>query len=188
LTEEDDEVTALLNELAGGNQQALGELVPIVYERLRVIASQHMGREAPGHTLNPTAVVHEAYLRLAQLNGMQWQNRNHFYAIASKAMRRVLVNYAVGRNTQKRGGRHPHVELTDHLGLAGEDADGILALNEALERLEALDERQVRVVECRFFSGLNIVETAQALDISPATVKRDWIMARAWLNQALADD
>ncbi len=185
--DEEGEVTILLKELAGGNRGALGELVPLVYEQLRAIASGQMGREAVGHTLNPTAVVHEAYLRLGELNRIDWQDRGHFYAIAAQAMRRVLVNHAVSRKTLKRGGGAKQVELTDNIGLDAADAEGILALNQALERLEALDPRQVRVVECRFFSGLSVEETAQALEVSPATVKRDWVAARAWLNQVLSD-
>lgn len=185
--DEAGDVTVLLNELAGGNRDALGELVPRVYEQLRVIARKQMAGEAPGHTLNATAVVHEAYMRVAALNDIDWQNRAHFFAIAAQAMRRVLVNHAVSRNAEKRGGRLKQIELNDTLLLEGPDAVAMLALNRALERLEALDERQVRVVECRFFGGMSVDETAVALGVSKATVKRDWALARAWLNQQLSD-
>jgi RNA polymerase sigma factor (TIGR02999 family) len=184
----DGEVTVLLKELAAGNREALGELVPMVYGQLRAIAARQMAREPTGHTLNPTAVVHEAYLRIAELDRIDWQSRAHFFAVASQAMRRVLVNHAVGLNTLRRGGRRKRVELRDAYQLTADDAEEVLALNEALERLETLDARQTRVVECRFFGGMSVGETAAALGVSKATVKRDWAMARAWLNQQLSDE
>lgn len=155
------EVTVLLKQLAGGNPQALGELVPMVYEQLHAIAQRQLAGEAAGHTLNATALVNEAYLRIARLNRVDWQDRQHFFAIASQAIRRVLVDYAVRRNAAKRDGKR--------------------------KRVEALQERQVRVVECRFFGDMSIEETALALGISKATVKRDWVPARAWLNRELSD-
>lgn len=155
------EVTVLLKQLAGGNPQALGELVPMVYEQLHAIAQRQLAGEAAGHTLNATALVNEAYLRIARLNRVDWQDRQHFFAIASQAIRRVLVDYAVRRNAAKRDGKR--------------------------KRVEALQERQVRVVECRFFGDMSIEETALALGISKATVKRDWVLARAWLNRELSD-
>ena len=155
------EVTVLLKQLAGGNPQALGELVPMVYEQLHAIAQRQLAGEAAGHTLNATALVNEAYLRIARLNRVDWQDRQHFFAIASQAIRRVLVDYAVRRNADKRDGKR--------------------------KRVEALQERQVRVVECRFFGDMSIEETALALGISKATVKRDWVLARAWLNRELSD-
>jgi RNA polymerase sigma factor (TIGR02999 family) len=181
------EVTVLLKELAGGNRQALGELVPMIYEQLRAIAKHQLAGEAPGHTLNATAVVHEAYLRIAELDRIDWQDRAHFFAIASQAIRRVLVDYAVRRNALKRGGGRKRVDLDDAVLFDDSDAQAVLSLNQALERLETMDERQVRVVECRFFGGMSIEETASALDISQATVKRDWVLARAWLNRELSD-
>lgn len=155
------EVTVLLKQLAGGNPQALGELVPMVYEQLHAIAQRQLAGEAAGHTLNATALVNEAYLRIARLNRVDWQDRQHFFAIASQAIRRVLVDYAVRRNAAKRDGKR--------------------------KRVEALQERQVRVVECRFFGDMSIEETALALGISKAAVKRDWVLARAWLNRELSD-
>jgi RNA polymerase sigma factor (TIGR02999 family) len=181
------EVTVLLRQLAGGDRQALEDLVPLVYDQLRVIARRQMANEPAGHTLNATAVIHEAYLRIAELDRIEWGDRAHFFAVASQAMRRVLVNYANRRNTLKRGGDRRRVELDDFADAEGLDAETLMALDHALHRLEAVDERQVRVVECRFFGALSIEETAAALDVSIATVKRDWAMARAWLNRELSD-
>jgi len=185
---DEGEVTVLLRELAGGNRQALDELVPLVYEQLHAIARHQMANEDEGHTLNPTALVHEAYVRIAGLNRIEWQDRAHFFAIASRAIRRVLVDHAVRRNAQKREGTRKQVTLDSVALFADSDVDGVLSLNQALDRLEEMDARQVRVVECRFFGGMNIDETAAALDISKATVKRDWVLARAWLNRELSDD
>ena len=182
------EITELLHEFSGGDRDALGRLMPRVYDELKVIAHSHMSHERPGHTLSATAVVHEAYLRLAELDRMNWHDRNHFFAVASQAMRRVLVNHAVARNTLKRGGKAPRTELSENMGFDQRDLDGILALHEALDRLRALEPRQVRVVECRFFGGMNVEETAAGLGLSPATVKRDWSVARAWLNRELAQE
>ncbi len=184
---DEGEVTVLLRELSGGNREALEELVPMVYEQLRAIARHQMAREDEGHTLDATAVVHEAYLRIAQLNRIDWQDRAHFFAIASRAIRRVLVDHAVRRNAQKRGGNRQRIDLGDIALFDDDDTDAVLALNQALDRLEQLEPRQVRVVECRFFGGMSIEETSAALDISKATVKRDWLLARAWLNRELSD-
>ena len=186
------DVTRLLKELSGGNREALESLVPKVYEELRLIAQRHLRNEADGHTLNATALVHEAYVRIAKLDRIDWQDRAHFFAVASQAIRRVLVDYAVRRNAQKREGGFKRVEL-DRIDLGDApiiddaDLDGVIELNQALERLEALQPRHVRVVECRFFGGMNLDETALALGISKATVKRDWTLARAWLNRELSD-
>ncbi|NNF28682.1 MAG: sigma-70 family RNA polymerase sigma factor [Gemmatimonadetes bacterium] len=182
------EITVLLHELSGGDHDALSRLLPRVYDELRAIARSHMAHERPGHTLNATAVVHEAYLRLAELERMNWQDRNHFFAVASQAMRRVLVNHAVARNTLKRGGQMPKTELSENLGFDQRDLDSILALHQALDRLRQLEPRQVRVVECRFFGGMSVEETAAGLGLSTATVKRDWAVARAWLNHELAHE
>lgn len=186
------EVTRLLKELSGGNRDALESLVPKVYEQLRVIAHRQLRNEADGHTLNATALVHEAYVRIAKLDRIEWQDRAHFFAVASQAIRRVLVDYAVRRNAQKREGGLKRVDvdrIDPDAAPIVDDADlhGVIELHRALERLEALDPRQVRIVECRFFGGMNIEETALALGISKATVKRDWTLARAWLNRELSD-
>lgn len=181
------DVTQLLKELSGGNRDALESLVPMVYEQLRDIAHRQLRNEAEGHTLNATALVHEAYVRIAQLDRIDWQDRAHFFAVASQAIRRVLVDYAVRRNAQKREGGFKRIDLDDTPVIDDADLHGVIELNQALERLEALEARHVRVVECRFFGGMNLDETAVALGISKATVKRDWTVARAWLNRELAD-
>ena len=177
------EVTRLLQAAGRGEPAALERVVPLIYEELRLIARQRMGRE-DGHTLTPTAVVHEAYVRLAGQNG-GWQDRSHFFAAASRAIRHVLVDHARRQSAAKRGG--------DDVPLPYEEGDApveppsldLLALDRALERLEARDPRLARVVECRFFAGLSVDETAQALDVSPRTAARDWRRARAYLLELL---
>jgi RNA polymerase sigma-70 factor (ECF subfamily) len=165
-------------------------LMPEAYQELRRLAAAYLRRERPGQTLQPTALVHEAYLRLAKDKPGRWQNRAHFCAIAANAMRQILVERARARAAIKRGGGQPRVTLVESLD--GGAADGrpapvdLLAVDQALERLAALDEQQARVVELRYFGGLSVEETAQALRISPATVKRDWSVARAFLAQQLA--
>ena len=181
------EVTELLVQLGGGDRAALDELLPLIYEQLKAIARNQLAREAPGHSLSATAIVHEAYLKIEGLERIDWKNRAHFFAIASQAMRRVLVNHAVARNAQKRGGGQKQVPLDQAALFDDSDIHSVLALNQALERLEQLEPRQVRVVECRFFGAMNVEEIAQALDVSKATVKRDWTVARAWLQRELVD-
>jgi RNA polymerase sigma factor (TIGR02999 family) len=164
------------------------DMFPVVYDELRRIAARAMRGERPDHTLCATALVNEAWLELSKLTRMQWQNRSHFLAIAAQAMRRVLIDYAVARRRLKRGGGQTIQPLdADAVAVAVVEAqaDDVLALDEALERLAALNERHARIVECRFFGGMSVEETAEALDISPATVKRDWALARAWLNREL---
>jgi RNA polymerase sigma factor (TIGR02999 family) len=178
-------ITELLVASARGDSEAFDRLMPIVYDELRRIAHQYMRRERSGHTLDTTGLVHEAYLKLFDLDRIQYRNRGHFYAIAAQAMRNVLVNYAHRRNAQKRGGRQRPLPLDDVVVMTEQQATQLLDLNDALNRLAELNERQSRVVECRFFAGLTIEETAEALDVSTATVKRDWTAARAWLNRTL---
>lgn len=180
------DITRLLEAHADGDRQALDELLPLVYGELQRIAHRRLGGERRGHTLNTTALVHEAYLKLVQLDRMNWQNRAHFFAIAAQVMRNVLVDYAVRQKAQKRGGGRERVSLDEiEIGTAPR-IDELLALQQALERLGALDERQARVVECRVFGGMSIDETAHALGISAATVSRDWTVARAWLARELS--
>jgi RNA polymerase sigma factor (TIGR02999 family) len=165
---------------------SLDRAVPQVYGELRRLAHRQLGREAEGHTLSTTALVHEAYLRLAGQAGAEWRDRGHFFALAATAMRRILVDHARRRRADKRGGAIRPVPLTDVDNLAVEErADLLLALDEALERLAVLDSRQARVIECRFFGGLTEEETAQAVGAGLRTVKRDWAKARAWLYQEL---
>lgn len=186
MSETPGEITRLLHALAAGEGAAFDRLVPVVYDQLRRIARRHMAGEKSGHTLTVTALVHEAYTDLVALDRIDWQDREHFFAVASRVMRRVLVDHAVAKNAQKRGGGRSRVPLEEELAPIEERSDDLLALDEALERLAALDERQSRVVECRFFAGMTIEETAEALEVSPATVRRDWTAARAWLNRELS--
>lgn len=162
-------------------------LFPIVYNELRQIAARRLRSERTGHTLCTTALVHEAWLELTKLHRIQWQNRAHFLAVAAQAMRRILIDYAVARRTKKRGGGVPIESLdnTNALAIAQARGDELMALDEALTRLSALNDRQSRIVECRFYGGMSIDETADALGVSPATVKREWATARAWLNREL---
>lgn len=164
------------------------ELVTMVYRELRQIAHHHLRRERRGHTLNTTALVNEAYVKLATFERVVWRDRAHFLAIAARAMRRVLVDYAVARRTLKRGGDDQRVSLDDVAIEVEPRIDEVLAVDAALGRLEQLNARLARVVECRFFAGLSIEEAAEALALSPATVKRDWGVARAWLNKELRRD
>lgn len=180
-------VTALLQAAAAGDPAAMDRLMPIVYGELRAIAHGRMRGERRDHTLSTTALVHEAYLKLVDLDRIQYRDRAHFFAIAAQAMRYILVDHAQRRNAQKRGGGRTRVSLENTPLMTEQQALEVLALEDALVRLRTLSERQHQVVECRFFAGLTIAETSAALDISPATVKRDWNAARAWLNRELGD-
>jgi len=162
------------------------EIFPLVYDELRRIAARKLREERTSHTLSATALVHEAWLELRKLNRIQWQNRSHYLAIAAQAMRRILIDYAVGRNRQKRGGGQAPLHLDgDMWAVAESRGEDLLALDEALVRLGRLSDRQARIVEYRFYGGMTVEETADALKVSPATVKREWATARAWLNREL---
>jgi RNA polymerase sigma factor (TIGR02999 family) len=178
-------VTELLHIWGAGDAGALDRLLPVVYDELRHQARRYLRREAVGHTLQTTALVHEAYLRLVDQRRARWETRSQFFGVAAQLMRRILVDHARGHYAAKRGGNAFQVPLEE--GLAAQDSDvDLLALDEALTRLAALDPQQARVVELRYFTGLGIEETAETLGVSPATVKRDWAMARAWLRRQLA--
>ncbi|HUO74222.1 MAG TPA: sigma-70 family RNA polymerase sigma factor [Solirubrobacteraceae bacterium] len=179
-------VTQLLVRCRDGDRAALDELLPLVYGELRRIAQSHLRRERAGHTLQSTALVHEAYLRLIGATRPGWQDRAHFFGIAANAMRQILVDHARARAAAKRGSGAERLELTESMSAGGEPEVDVLALDEALGRLAALDRVQARIVELRFFAGLTIDECAEALAISPATVKRDWTSARAWLHRELS--
>lgn len=185
---EQGDVTRLLQVAGQGDAEALRKVLGLLYERLRVIAHHQLGREAEGHTLETEGLVHEAYLRLEGLDRIRWRDREHLVSMAARAMRRVLIDYAEQRRAGKRGGGAATVALDEADGAASVDrhADELHALDEALARLARLNPRQGDVVECRFFAGLSIDETAAALGLSPATVKRDWVAARAWLNRELS--
>ena len=178
-------VTQLLEHWSHGDDAALAELTPLVYEELRRLAHRHMGGERPDHTLQTTALVNEAYLRLADQSNPSWQNRAHFFAAAARAMRQILVNYAKSYRAQKRGGGAIKVELDEAAIVSPEESKEIVDLHEALERLAALDPRKARVVELKYFGGLNYDEMAEVLKISPVTVRRDWEFARARLHTEL---
>jgi RNA polymerase sigma factor (TIGR02999 family) len=167
------------------DRQSVDSLLPIVYEELRRLAASYIRRERPGQTLQPTALVHEAYMRLMKDKPGRWQNRAHFCAIAAHSMRQILIERARARGAQKRGGARHRVTLDDALVAGGERSIDLVALDEALERLAALDPEQARLVELRFFGGLTVEETAEAMKISPATVKRHWALASAWLAREL---
>jgi RNA polymerase sigma factor (TIGR02999 family) len=177
--------TELLLSLRDGNQGALDELVPLVYDELRAIARRKLRQERRGHTLNSAALVHEAYLKLVQLDGVEWQSRAHFLGIAARVMRNILVNHALRRKRVKRGGGAPLAPLEEASNLPAKEAERILALDAALEKLAAVNPRHARVVECRFFGGMTIEETATALGVSGATVERDWALLRVWLGREL---
>ncbi|MEZ4386919.1 MAG: sigma-70 family RNA polymerase sigma factor [Candidatus Krumholzibacteriia bacterium] len=180
------DLTRLLHDATGGDTEARERLLALVYDELRGIAGRQLRSERPGHTLSPTALVHEAYLKLNRLDRLDWQNRAHFFAIAAGVMRRVLVDHAVARKRQKRGGGVTPLPLDEGLQVPDVTLDQVLVLDDLLRTLEAREPRHARIVELRFFAGLTIEETAAALEISPATVKRDWALLRAWLRRELA--
>src|SRR5215813_4387891 len=179
------EVTQLLIAWSNGDQESLEKLVPLVYDELRRIARRYMEREPAGHTLQTTALVNEAYLRLIEQKVMKWQNRAHFFAISAQLMRRILVSMARARHADKRGGEARQVSLDEALMVSEERAAELVALDEAMNALAALDPRRSRVVELRYFGGLSVEETAEVLKISPETVMREWKRAKAWLYTEL---
>jgi RNA polymerase sigma factor (sigma-70 family) len=193
----------LLAQWRSGNEQALGELTALIYQELRNLAQRHLRKERPNHTIQRTALVHEAFVRLVHQQSVDWQSRAHFFGLASNLMRRILVDHARARLASKRGGGAAMVSLDEITNpsdqddspggfipepqhLDGETDDDVTAIDEALTRLAVLDERQARIVEMRYFGGLTIEETAQAMEISDATVKREWTLARAWLRRELS--
>jgi RNA polymerase sigma factor (TIGR02999 family) len=182
-----DEVTRLLQDWGNGNQQALEKLVPLIYDELRRMAHNCLYRERPSHTLQTTALVHEAYLKLIDQRDARWQNRAHFFAIAAQAMRRILVDSARRHTALKRGGSAENLSLDEAASISLEPDPILLPLDEALNELAEIDPQQSRIVELRFFGGLTIEETAEVLQLSIDTIKREWAMARAWLRQVLTE-
>ena len=180
------EVTQLLAKLSAGDNEASSRLISLVYGELRVMAGRCMRRERPNHTLQATGLVHEAYLRLAG-QGIQWQDRAHFFGIAARVMRRVLLDYAREHRAKKRNGGAKQVTLDDALMISRDRLEEVLILDQCLERLEASDPQQSRLVELRFFAGLTVEETSEAMGISTATVKREWSHAKAWLTRAMKE-
>src|SRR5688572_17332584 len=179
-------LTQLLLAWSNGDRSALDELVPLVHEQLLLLAHGYMARENAGHTLQSAALVNEAYLRMVDMRRVDWQNRAHFFAVAARLMRHILVDLARSRRSQKHGGGAPRVSLDESLGLASAPAYDVLGLDRALDALAALDPRRGQVVELRIFGGLTIEETAASLDVSTDTVTRDWKLAKAWLARELA--
>jgi RNA polymerase sigma factor (TIGR02999 family) len=180
------EVTGLLLAWSEGDEAALEQLLPLVYAELHQQARRYLRGERPGHTLNTTALVNEVYLRLIDASQVRWQNRAHFFAVAARLMRRVLVDFARARNYRKRGGGAQQVSLERALAVSSERSADFVALDEALQTLAALDERKAKVVEMRFFGGLSVAETAEVLQVSPDTVMRDWRLAKVWLLKELS--
>jgi RNA polymerase sigma factor (TIGR02999 family) len=185
MSESPIDVTMLLRDVSSGSQSALEKLVPVVYEELRRLAASYLRQERSDHTLQATALVHEAYLRLVDQRNTNWKNRNHFFGVAAHLMRRVLLIHARDRRAAKRGGAAQKISLDETAIFSSAQADEFVYLDELLNRLFALDERQAKVVELRYFAGLSIEETAELLGVGPATVKRDWVMAKAWLAREL---
>jgi RNA polymerase sigma factor (TIGR02999 family) len=187
MSADSENVTQLLQDWSQGNQRALEELLPLIYNELRQLAHNFLYRERPGHTLQTTALVHEAYLKLIDQKDSRWQNRSHFFAIAAQAMRRILIDSARRHAAMKRGGPQEKLSLDEVADVSLEPNTKLLALDEALKALAEIDPEQGRIVELRYFGGLTIEETAEVLKSSPATVKREWAMARAWLHQTLTE-
>jgi RNA polymerase sigma factor (TIGR02999 family) len=179
------EVTQLLLAWTDGDKQALEALMPIVYRELHRLARRYMAGERVQHTLQASALVNEAYLKLIDVDRVQWQNRAHFFGVSAQMMRRILVDFARSRNYQKRGGGAQQVTLNEELIPSSGNRNDLAALDDALKSLEAIDARKVRVVEMRFFAGLSVEETAEAMQVSPETVMRDWKFAKAWLQREL---
>ena len=188
MTPSSQDVTQLLLDWGNGNQAALDRLTPMVYEELHRLAHKHMSRERGDHTLQTSALVNEAYLRLIDQRHVHWQNRAHFFSIASRLMRRILVDHARAHHYAKRGGGAPHVSLDEAASVSQARAAELVALDEALTSLAAIDRRKSQVVELRFFGGMSVEETAEALGVSPNTVVRDWSTAKAWLARAMQTD
>jgi RNA polymerase sigma-70 factor (ECF subfamily) len=185
MTPSPHQITQLLKDWGNGDQAARDQLMPLVYEELRRMAHQHMRKERPGHTLQTSALVNEAFVRLVDQSEVEWQNRAHFFGIAAQMMRRILVDYARSRQYAKRGGGAQQVSFDEALFASEERADEVVALDDALKDLAQFDQRKSQIVELRFFGGLSIDETAELLKVSPGTVMRDWTLAKAWLRKQI---
>ena len=179
------EVTGLLRAWGRGDEDALQKLMPLVYDQLHAAARRYMAGERAGHTLQTTALIHETYLRLVDIRHVEWQDRAHFLAVCAQLMRRILIDFARSRGYQKRGGAAPHVSFDEQLVVSAEPDFNLVALDDALNRLAQVDERKSKVVELRFFGGLDVKETAEVMKVSPDTVMRDWKLAKVWLLREL---
>ena len=182
------DVTRLLVRLTEGDRGVLDELLPVVYGELRKLASSYLRRERVGHTLQPTALVHEAYMRLVDQTQVQWQNRAHFFGVAAQMMRRILVDHARAHEAEKRGGEFQKLSLDENIDVSGERDVNLVALDDALNLLAEIDPQKMKIVELRFFGGLSVEETAEVLGVSAPTVKRQWRMAKAWLYGQVKSD
>ena len=180
------EITQLLMNWSQGDKAALDQLVPLVYPELRRLAKRHMDREDPAHTLQTSALINEAYLKLVDQQNVEWQNRAHFFAVAAQVMRHILVDHARTRNYAKRGGGAPKLPLDEAAALTEQRAGQLIALDDALRDFAALDERKSQIIELRFFGGLSLEETAEVMKISPSTVQREWRAAKAWLHHTMS--
>jgi RNA polymerase sigma factor (TIGR02999 family) len=183
-----EQVSQLLDQMKEGDESAAERLMPLVYAEFRALAARYLKRERANHTLQPTALVNEAYLKLVDQSRVQWQGRTHFFAVGAQAMRRILVDHARRRQRLRHGGQRARVTLDEAVALSPQRDEDVLALDEALERLSKLDPRQAQVVELRFFAGLSVEEVADLLGVSKRTVEGDWTMARAWLHRELSKD
>jgi RNA polymerase sigma factor (TIGR02999 family) len=181
VSEERKEISLILKDWSGGKRESADKLLSLVYDELRRIARQYLRKERADHTLQPTALVHEAYMKLIDISDVSWQDRAHFFAVASNVMRHILVDHARARAAEKRGGERERIALEDAVNLSDKADVDLLALDEAMRQLAEFDAQQSKIVELRFFGGLTIEETAHVIGISPATVKREWTMAKAWL-------
>ena len=179
------EVTCLLRAWGSGDEKALQKIIPLVYDQLHVAARRYMAGERAGHTLQTTALIHETYLRLIDIRHVEWQDRAHFLAVCAQLMRRILIDFARSRGYQKRGGAAPHVNFDEKLVVTAEPDFNLVALDDALTRLAQVDGRKSRIVELRFFGGLDVKETAEVMKVSPDTVMRDWKLAKVWLLREL---
>jgi RNA polymerase sigma factor (TIGR02999 family) len=182
------DVSIILRAWSSGDRAAADELLPCIYDELRKIAAQYLRKERSDHTLQPTALVHEAYLKLVDISHVEWQDRAHFFAVAAQVMRHILVDHARARRTDKRGGEVQRIALDEAISFSKEPDVDLLSLDESLKQLATFDEQQARIVELKFFGGLTIEEIAEVLKISPATVKREWTMAKAWLHKRITGD
>ena len=179
------QISLLLIDWSKGDEYALEQLMPLVYHELRLMARRHMRRQPSGHTFQTTDLIHETYLKIAGTEEQHWESRNHFFGVAAKAMRHILVDYARSKYNQKRGGWQERVTLQDNMRVTNQSSEDVVALDDALNELATLDERKVRVVEMKFFAGLTVTEIAGVLKVSPETVKRDWSFAQTWLLREL---
>jgi len=180
------EITELLQAWSKGNSQALAKLIPLVDHELRNIAHAYMNRERAGHTLQTTALVAEALIRLIQAESINWQSRKHFYALVARRMRQILIEHARQQLTAKRGNRAEHIDVSAAVFLSSEASEELLVLDEALKKLAKIDERKAKIVECRYFGGFTLEEVAEILSVSPTTVEREWRLARAWLKREIS--